>query len=491
MLRTCVRSLGAFLVLAVLCLVRPVAVMAASDVEVLRDELQQTQAAFQHLLEMQQQTQRQLETLQQKIDSMETTRPPSLPSGPTVATPAQPPPVGQPASPALAAAATPTPPAAEPSPPPTTAQAPTPTSPDAGLPSIRELVSPREPFALYKERGQGQLLFDMGVTGDFVGAFTNTTVERAQAGTFPGFENRFFPREVEMSFFGQIDPYARGEVRIEGGEDFTNGSRNFNVQVAEANLTLQTLPFGTQAKLGLERVRFGLLNEVHEHDLPQVDKPDVLRNFLGPDGLVETGLEATWVPPTPFYLQILGGVFNGDNEVVAGWGRFSGPLATGRVRAFFETENYGALQLGVSGASGETPQQKRTALGDLEFKYKYTPAGWHHALATLAGEGLYFQKADATGQTEHRWGMYTYAEVQPWARWAVGLRGDWSQFPDAPGSEWALEPYVTFMPSEFLKFRLGYKYTDYSANSNFGKLTANEVLFQASFILGAHPAHPF
>jgi hypothetical protein len=47
------------------------------------------------------------------------------------------------------------------------------------------------------------------------------------------------------------------------------------------------------------------------------------------------------------------------------------------------------------------------------------------------------------------------------------------------------------MPSEFLRFRLGYKYTDYSEATTFGNTNASEVLFQASFILGAHPSHPF
>jgi hypothetical protein len=331
----------------------------------------------------------------------------------------------------------------------------------------------------------------MGVTGDFVGDFTSSRVQNAQLGTFPGFENRFFPREVEMSFFGQIDPYARGEVRVEGGAEFENGSRTFNVQLAEANLTLQTLPYATQAKLGLMRNRFGLLNETHEHDLPQTDRPDVLVNFLGQDGLVETGTELTWVPPLPFYLQVLGGVFNGDNDVIAGWGRFSGPLGTGRLRSFVESERYGAVQFGLSGATGETSNQQRTGLLDFDAKYKYTPEGWRHPLFTLAGEGLIFRGPNANGGFDNRWGMYTYTELRPWERWVGGVRFDWTQFPSSPGYQWALEPYITFMPSEFLKFRLAYKYTDFSATTTAGKTNASEVLFETSFILGAHPSHPF
>ena len=456
----------------------PAAHGATSELEALREELQKTQADFQKLLEMQQQTQRTMDALQQKLDAIEAARPAAA-----VPTP------GQTAEPANATVPG-TPPATQ-----TTAQAPQSPQP-GGLPSLLELVRPREAFSLYKDRGPGQLLFDMGVTGDFVGDFTSSRVEKAQAGTFTGFENRFFPREVEMSFFGQIDPYARGEVRVEAGEEIdSTGQRTVNLSLAEANLTLQTLPFSTQAKLGLERVRFGLSNEIHEHDLPQTDRPDVMRRFLGDDGLKESGAELSWIAPFPFYLQGIVGVFNGDNDVIAGFSRFRAPLVTSRLRTFVDTERFGALQFGLSGATGETPDERRTALGGVDFKYKYTPDTWRHALVTLGGEALYLNQkggpdAGVPG-TQQRWGMYTYAELRPWERWIGGLRVDWTQFPGGPGHEWALEPYVTFLPSEFLKFRLAYKFTDYSAGSPYGKTNANEVLFEASFIMGAHPAHPF
>ena len=97
------------------------------------------------------------------------------------------------------------PPAATPPPPAPAVAAP---PPAAAPPSALDLARPREPFALYQQRGAGQLLFDMGVAGDFVGNLTQRNVEQAGGGTFSGLENRFFPREVELSLFGQVDPYA-------------------------------------------------------------------------------------------------------------------------------------------------------------------------------------------------------------------------------------------------------------------------------------------
>lgn len=381
--------------------------------------------------------------------------------------------------------------------------------PGSGPPSLTDLARPREPFGLYERRGTGQLLFDMGVAGDFIANITQRNVDKANAGTFSGRENRFFPREVEIALFGQVDPYARAEVRFEAGEEDPG---EIAVHLAEAHLTLMTLPFGSQLKLGQMRNRFGLLNELHEHDRPQIDTPNVLVRFLGDEGLVERGGELAWILPLPFYLQLIAGVFDGDNETAFGRGKITDPLVTGRLRTFFDFEELGAIQLGVSAASGSNADRRRTTIVGADAKYKYRPEGWLHPLLTVGGEWLYLNTRittegvdeDGDGVLEHapetrirdKFGWYAWADVQPWRRWLFGVRYDWTQFPDARGREWAIGPYVAFMPSEFLRFRLGYKHTERDKRDLFGEnggsaRIVDEILLQATFILGAHPAHPF
>jgi len=374
--------------------------------------------------------------------------------------------------------------------------------------SPADLARPRQPFSLYQQRGAGQLLFDMGVAGDFVGNLTQSNVEKAGGGTFAGQENRFFPREVELGLFGQVDPYAYAEVRIEAGEASRGG--DLNVTLAEGAVTMLTLPFGTQAKFGQMRNRFGYTNLIHEHDLPWIDRPNVLRNFLGDEGLKEKGLEVTIVPDLPFYLEGLVGVFNGDNETAFGRGTLRVPMFTGRLRTFLELGDASALQLGMSVASGETGEKRRDTVLGWEARYKYRPEGWLHPLVTLTSEAIYALRrvnvdvdTDGDGLTDlikkrerDRFGWYAGLEVQPLRRWAAGVRYDWSQFPDRPGSERAIEPYVSFWTSEFLRFRLAYKNTtrDHRDGFDLNGGTArkvDEVLFQGTFILGAHPAHPF
>lgn len=390
---------------------------------------------------------------------------------------------------------------------PLTAQAP-PGQPPTGQappaqPTPLDWARPRPPFSLTERTGRGQLFFDMGAVGDFVGNITQDNIDKADAGTFAGRENRFFPREIELLLFGQIDPYARGEVRIEAAEEFEDGARELHLGLAEAHLTLLTLPLDTQLKMGLMRNRFGLLNQFHREGLPQPDQPNVLTRFLGEEGLVESGVELTWIAPLPFYLEALLGLFNGDNEDAFGRGSLKHPLVTGRLRTFFELGDLGAIQVGASAANGETEERRRQTFAAYDVKYKLTPEGWRHPLLTAASEGIWSireaEVEEETGvedRTLRRFGWYIYGEVQPWRRWAGGLRYDYTQLLEEPGREWAIEPYVTFWASDFLRFRLAYKHTarnhreSFSANDASARI-ADEIFLQATFFLGAHMPHPF
>jgi hypothetical protein len=464
----------------VLGLLVPAAPAPAQDAEALRREMELMRKQFEA---MQEQYKKTLDSMTERLERMEARPQPAAAAPPAAVQPA---PAAPPATDLSAQ------------------------RPPGSAPSPLDLIRPRQPFALYERRGPGQLLFDMGIAGDFVGNLTQHNVQKNQGGSFPGLENLFFLREGEVSFFGQIDPYARAEVRIEAGQEQRGG--DLNVSVAEANLTLTALPYGTQLKMGQMRNRFGLLNQLHSHDRPFTDDPNVLVQFFGPEGLREAGFEATWVPPLPFYLELLGGVFNGQNDVAFGRDQISNPLVTGRVRTFFDFDEWGAIQLGSSVAAGQTPEQKSSTILGFDAKYKYTPPGWQRAAFTLLGEYLLSFRdvvvtdADGFDGTRHRnsQGFYVGGELRPFnhgelSKWLLGFRYDRTQYPAASGTEWAWQPFLAYYPSEFLRFRLGYKqttrsqccsYLDFQDNGGSAK-QVSEYFLQATFILGAHPAHPF
>src|SRR5262245_41205894 len=476
----------------------------AQDAETLRRELDQMKKQFE---DMKRDYQKAIDQMSERLNRLEATPPQSAPSGAAGAQtpPAPSAPVGAQVPPAPAG--------------PASAQAPAaPAAPSSSMPSAADLLRPREPYALSSAGGRGQLLFDVGIAGDFIGDFADKSSTQYQPlATFPGQAQRFFPREVEVAFYGAVDPYARAYVIIEGGEEFdtVNRTSTFNVDLGEAALTLTALPWGFQDKLGLMRVRYGSLNEYHDHDLPQPDRPDVLVNFFGQEGLRESGNELSWVPDLPFYLEGIFGIFNGDNEVAFGSASFRNPLFTGRLRTFLDFGDFGALQLGGSVAAGTTSQGLADTILDLEAKYKLTPEGWRQPLLTVAGEWLQAWRfnqvtstsfdpatglevtATGTRKTTPS-GFYVYAEVQPFLRWLGGVRYDNTEYLDFPGRQWAVEPYIAFQPSHFLRFRLAFKHTHFNpiATANLGgpspgAQSLNEILFQSTFILGAHPSHAF
>ncbi|MBI2217054.1 MAG: hypothetical protein HYU51_07125 [Candidatus Rokubacteria bacterium] len=215
-----------------------------------------------------------IQALAERLRRLERGQPP-LVTGATVAPPSS---AGGPTLPAAAPVA-PTAPAS-PGPTPLVMQAP-PGSP----PSPADLLRPRQPFSLYERRGPGQLLFDIGIVGDLVANVTQDNVDKADAGTFFGRENRAFPREVEVNLYGRIDPYAQGVVRFEFAEEFEEGERVTEAALAEAWFSLVSLPYGFRFSGGQLPVRFGLLSHLHREALPQVDSPNVLVRFLGEEQL--------------------------------------------------------------------------------------------------------------------------------------------------------------------------------------------------------------
>ena len=401
--------------LAVSVAAGPLSAEAATELESLRDDVRRTQEEFRKALELQQQMQRRMEELQKKLEALEEAERARAAQAAVPAAPSQPP------APQLAAQ---------------------PRLSIAGKP----------------------LLFDFGATADIVGSLSGRSKDPDgnSTATFLGRQNRVFPRSVELAVGGAVDPYVRGDFIFSFAEEaeLRDGrvARTLNGTVEEAYFTALTLPFGLQARGGRMRPHFGLLNTVHEHDLPQVDVPDVLRNFLGEDVLHENGAEVSWVAPLPFFLEFRAGAFSGDNDVSFGRGSIRNPLVIGRMKTFFELADDHAVQFGISGATGpnaESSPLSRTVLAGAAFKYKWKPVGQPHRQFILAGEYVFGHRRDellmpaSDGGVSvirvqrhfDRQGFYVFGDYQLARQWVVGTRFDWSQFPTRRGDrEYAIAP---------------------------------------------------
>ncbi len=87
-------------------------------------------------------------------------------------------------------------------------------------------------------------------------------------------------------------------------------------------------------------------------------------------------------------------------------------------------------------------------------------------------------------------GYYVFAQYQLGRRWFVGARHDESDHADDSAlRDRGNSALLTFWPSEFSQIRAQARQNRHQTLE--GTKTANELLVQLQFSIGAHGAHPF
>lgn len=367
---------------------------------------------------------------------------------------------------------------------------------------------------------------NVSVIGDFVA----NTGPMYRPGT-----NRIALREAELGLQASVDPYARADFFV----SFPEGEA---VELEEGYVSLLALPLGLKARGGKFRANFGRLNLVHPHELPFVNAPQAISQFLGAEGLNDTGAEVSRIFGlgslfTEVSYSLLNGL--GPNEapeaVTTTVTDTSGNTVTvkaerpettterqflnfahlARVRLYHDLTDSANLELGFSGGLHQPKKGKQTKLGgaDLTFRWKPLQEGLYRSF-TWRTEGIYSDRklpqetslltgAVTTAERRlHRRGIYSYIEVQPARRWKFGVLGDYAEAPEALDSAITLRdgtttmvgksitrsfsPFVTFTLSEFNRFRLQYENRMIPGDD-----VEHRAFLQWTVVLGPHGAHPF
>jgi hypothetical protein len=379
--------------------------------------------------------------------------------------------------------------------------------------------SPAQPLTLVRG-GLGYMnlsfdtLVDMGwsSTPDVPGVLNLGDHDPAQRGfTLPN---------SEIVFEGAVDPYFKGLADIVFKLDAEGET---GIELEETYLIATSLPWHLQLKAGQFFVEFGRQNPLHPHRWAFVDQPLVLNRLMGPDGLRSAGLQVSYLAPTPFYLELMLNLLNGNGETSWSFrnpegGEFHGRetvtrtlrgpqdlLYVPRIAASFELPGSQTLLLGATAARGPNGAgpDTDTRIHGLDLYWKWRPA---HAMrgfpfVSFQTEALtrrFEAGADPLNalpeQTLRDRGFY--AEVL-WGfrpRWVAGLRGE-SVGGNAPAfaddGVWRddrtrLSSNVTWYPTEFSKLRIQY-------NHDRGEFvgSVNSVWLQMEFLLGSHGAHKF
>jgi hypothetical protein len=390
-----------------------------------------------------------------------------------------------------------------------------PETPGVAEPSAAPAVeSPFDP-----QRRQSSGIF--GTTGGFqpqIGVIFDATYSGG-----PNVADDAQVREVELNIGAPVDPNF--DLFFQAA--FTPGEIEF-----EQGYVTARLPANLQARFGLERLPFGGLNATDQDGFPQTDRPHVLQNFFGAEGLSGIGGHIEWLAPwsaNPSLSAIIG-LYNraqGDDDDDDGFldgtvfnvmTQERGPLVLGRVSTFWESQDaVHALRFGGSVLSDENDRSgaTRTTVSGIDAKYRWTPGASGRGV-TIAGEYLRHDRQEGptaaflanSGKYDDAAGFYAYGQYDFNRRWSLGYRYDRanSGFPRLPANLedanrkneiTANSIYAEWRPSEFSRLRAQYRRdnpnngNDLNGNGLLNDEPDDTFMFQFTHLIGWHPAHKF
>jgi hypothetical protein len=425
----------------------------AQDTQAVRQEIEKLRSDFEAL---KREYGERLAALEAKLATAEPSTTPSVPAAPTTAAPGTTPPAG--------------------------------TEPTAPVPpGAAGAGGPAGALPVYGASVGGSKVFnpDIAVIGDFLGAAGPNHVAPV-----PALEMH----ESEASFQAVVDPYARADFFISFGQE--------GAEVEEGFVTFTSLPGGLLTKVGKMRAAFGKVNTLHNHVLPWADRPLVTQNLVGgEDGIDDAGISvARLIPNRWLFLEATGQVFRGTSGSVFTSYQRSDLSYVGHLRAYQDITEDSNIDIGASYARGTQtalanfadPNLKSQLFG-IDATYRWRPLQRSIYNSFVGRTEWIWNRRDLAGNLGHDTpsGMYASADYQVARRWFAGGRFDRSAHAtDSTLHDVGGSFVVTYWPSEFSQVRGQYRHTRYMlASDSFS--SANELLFQFQFSIGAHGAHPF
>jgi hypothetical protein len=288
--------------------------------------------------------------------------------------------------------------------------------------------------------------------------------------------------EAEVAFQAFIDPYAKGNFFLSVTPD--------GIDVEEGYAQFVTLPWDLTAKAGKFKAMFGKANTWHTHVRPWVDQPLVIHNFFGDEQFHGDGISVSKEFPNSIaFVEATGEVYSGDIEGIFERVRHDDVAWNTHLKAFKDISENSNVEVGTSWAGGKIAAGNNTFGGvDVTYRWKPLQQGLYRGLIARF-EGMLDKRDDFDKRLR---GFYASADYQLGQRWFTGVRLDSAdETPSlaqvAPGTrDRGVSATLTFWPSEFSQVRGQLRRTRYG-----DVRSANELLLQLQFAIGAHGAHAF
>lgn len=326
----------------------------------------------------------------------------------------------------------------------------------------------------------------ISVAGDLV-------AERALSDDSRALE-RLSPRSFELMFYAPVDhrfdAVASATAHDERGELF--------FETHELWIGSSKIIPRSRFRIGQLFPAFGRLQRFHQHDWPFISAPEIHTRFFDDEGIIDTGAELSYLLPLPRFVELTLGITSGftfghtHNEGL----KPDVPTHYARLATSFDAGRLGDAELGFNYIGRTSAADTETLTVGLDFVAKKRHSRTLKYL--LQSETWYREETRNPGGTERTLGSYLYAQYGFNPRWQLGVRVDafrvLSQQDALGGDEdnlnFAWVPTLTYRSSEFATFRIAYN--DQRDTLNDRTIDRDRFLqFQATFILGAHPAHTF
>jgi len=328
-----------------------------------------------------------------------------------------------------------------------------------------------------------------------------------------------FQRSVELNAAAAVDPYAKAYAVINATADPVTGEAALGVE--EAALQTTSLPWNLELKAGRFFGEFGRLGYIHDHELPFVNRPLALAQYIGGESRTD-GLQLNWLVPVEHYVSLTVGAgdqFGGDNppNAVGDFRHGSGLNYWSRLSTFFNLTPDIALEPGISGlwnpktdaqwadpgaanppfpaVNGNTFTQRERRLYGADLVLSYKPLSNNQFESVTWGtEVLYsdnrYDVTDPSGSalpssTVGSVGLYSYLTYKFHRQWSTGFLYEFLENEvNKQDKTFAYSPYITWSLSHWNQLRLQYTHTDHNAVS--GLQSDNAVYLQWAWIIGAH-----
>jgi hypothetical protein len=272
-------------------------------------------------------------------------------------------------------------------------------------------------------------------------------------------------QQLELSIGASVDPFLRFDANIVFAQ--------FGVEVEEAYASSLQLPWGLQARAGQFLTRFGRLNPTHPHSWDFVDQPLVLGKMFGGEGSRGLGVEASWLAPTPWYLELIVSTTDAAGECCArsflggrdlGVRGLEDVLVTTALKQFFPFDDDWSLFWGVSTQHGPNPSgnSNRSEIYGTDLYLRYRPVDSpNRAHLSLQLEALLRARQRARASALVDAGGYAQLVWRPLLRWETSARfehvtgvADDPLDPEWTGARQRAALALTFYPSHFSRLRV-------------------------------------